>query len=133
MAPILRRFHDLGQHAGHVLRVHEEHRRSVRTDADRAEDALAGCGKLLMCRVNVGHLERQVMLPAERIALQECCNRRALGKRRQQLNLRPDVRRIGTKWAWTYVINLPQSNPYPLIVEMPLSLVLVENSLLDFS
>src|SRR5690606_30579310 len=65
----MRRLHDLGQHPGHVLRVHEEHRRPVRPVSSWPEKALAHRLELGPRRGNVGHLERQVMLPTERVAL----------------------------------------------------------------
>ena len=51
---MVRRFHDLGQHAAHVLRVDEEHRRSVRPNARLAQYPRALRFKRRLGGVNVG-------------------------------------------------------------------------------
>src|SRR5690348_6962570 len=49
------RFHDLGQHAAHVLRVDEEDQRPMRADARLAEHLAALSFEPCLGRVNVGY------------------------------------------------------------------------------
>jgi len=83
----LRRLHDLGQHPAHVLRMHEEDRRPVRPDPRLAEHAAALPFEPRPGRVNLGHLEAQVVLPAERIAREEAGDRRIRPQRLEQFDL----------------------------------------------
>src|SRR6185369_14243986 len=84
---VLRALHDLGQDAAHVLGVDEEDERPVRADARLAEDASAFGLEFGLGRVDLGHLEADVMLPAERVLLEELHNRRIRTQRFDQLDL----------------------------------------------
>src|SRR5438045_208268 len=83
-----RRFHDLGQDAAHVLRVDEEDERPMRADARLAEHPRTLGFELGLGGVDVGHLEADMVLPAERVLLEESHDRRALAERLDQLDLR---------------------------------------------
>ena len=72
---MVRRLHDLGEHAAHVLGMDEEHRRAVRADARLAEHARALGFELGLGGVDVGHLEADVVLAAERVLLEELRDR----------------------------------------------------------
>src|SRR6185503_925264 len=80
-----RRLHDLGQHAAHVLGVDEEDERPVRADARLAEDPRAFLLELGLRRVDVGDLEADMMLPAQRVLLEEIRDRAILAERLDQL------------------------------------------------
>ena len=66
-----RRLHDLDQNAAHILGVDEEHQRAVRADAGLAEHARALGLELGLGGVDLGHFEADMMLPAERVLLEE--------------------------------------------------------------
>ena len=88
MRAFLGRFHDLGQHALHVLGMDEENGSAVCADAGRAEDAFAHGFELGARDFDVGHLEADMMLPTRRVLGKKAIDRRAFVKRLDQLNLR---------------------------------------------
>src|SRR5688572_26917738 len=85
---LLRRFHDLGQNAAHVLGMDEEYERAMRADARLAEHPRALGLELGLGGTDVRHLEADVVLAAERLALQEFDDRRIRTQRLDQLDLR---------------------------------------------
>src|SRR5260221_2127838 len=91
--------HYFRQHAAHVLWVDEEDERPVRADARLAEDAGALGLELGLGGVDVGHLEADMVLPAERVLLEEFCNWRVFPERLDQLDLR--IRRVDEAHADT--------------------------------
>src|SRR6476659_10385333 len=84
----LRRLHDLGEDAAQVLGVDEEDQRPMGADARLTEHAGALGLELGLGGVDVGHLEADMVLAAERIALEELHDRRVLAQRLDQLDLR---------------------------------------------
>ena len=85
---LFRAFHDLGQHPAHVLGVEEEDHRPVRPDPGFSQHPRALGLEPRLGRANIGHLETYMMLPAERILLEERGDRLILPKRLDQLDLR---------------------------------------------
>src|SRR6478672_2060413 len=81
-------FHDLREDPAHVLGVDEEDQRPMGADARLTEHAGALGLELGLGGVDVGHLEADMVLPAERIALEELHDRRVLAQRLDQLDLR---------------------------------------------
>ena len=73
--PLDGRLHDLGQHPTHVLRVDEEDEGAVRADARLAQHPRAFLFELHLGGVDVGDFKADVMLPAERILLEELYDR----------------------------------------------------------
>ena len=82
-----RRLHDFREDAAHVLGVDEEHGRAVRADAGFAEDACAFGLELGLGGVDVGDLEADVVLAAERVLVEELRDRRIVAERLDQLDL----------------------------------------------
>src|SRR3954452_22528758 len=82
-----RRFHDFREYTAHVLRVYKEDERAVRADARLAEHARALRLELGPGGLDVGHLEADMMLPAEGVLLEEFHDRRVWPKRLDQLDL----------------------------------------------
>src|SRR5438309_11896470 len=85
---MLRSFHNFREHSAHVLGMHEEDTCPMRPDARFAEDARALGFELGLGGVDVGDLEADVMLSAERVLLEEFCNWRVFPERLDQLDLR---------------------------------------------
>src|SRR3546814_13233929 len=67
-----------------------EDRRAVRADARGAENALAHGFELRARLGNIGHFETDMVLPAERVLLEEAAARRIGIERLDQLELRAD-------------------------------------------
>ena len=63
-----RSLHQLDQHAAHVLRVEEDHRRAVRADPGLAEHPGALRLHLGLGGVDVGDLEADMMLASLRVS-----------------------------------------------------------------
>src|ERR1044072_2619699 len=82
-----RSFHYFRQHAAHVLGMDEEDERAMRADARLAEDARALSLEFGLGGVDLGHLEADVMLPAERVLLEELHDRAILAEWLNQLDL----------------------------------------------
>src|SRR3954454_8804831 len=82
-----RRFHDFREYTAHVLRVYKEDERAVRADARLAEHARALRLELGPGGLDVGHLEADMMLPAEGVLLEELHDRRVRPERLDQLDL----------------------------------------------
>ena len=87
MRSVFRRFHDFCKHALHILGMDEKDRRAVGADACGAKDALAHCLEFLACRSDIGHLEADVMLTAQRVLFEEVIDRRVRIKLFDQLDL----------------------------------------------
>src|SRR5262245_57232862 len=80
-------FHDLGQHAAHVLGMEEEDRRTMCANARRPEDANALFAIEDTRSLDIGHFEAQMVLPAFGIPLEELKDRRVRAQRLDQLDL----------------------------------------------
>src|SRR4029079_14615649 len=83
-----RSFHYFREHAAHVLGVDEEDERAVRADARLSEDARALGFELGFRGVDVGNLEADMVLPAQRVLLEEFHDRRVLAQGLDQFDLR---------------------------------------------
>ena len=83
-----RRFHDLRQHSAHVLGVHEEDERAVRSDAWIAEDSRSLRFELGLGGVNVRHFKAHVLLSSERVLFEELHDGRILAEGLDQFDLR---------------------------------------------
>ena len=93
---LFRRLHNLSQNPAHILWMHKEYQRPVRTNARLAQHAFAHGLKLGFGGVDIGHFVTQMMLPTLGVLFKE---RRDAGVPRQrldQLNLRPVLRAVET-------------------------------------
>ena len=95
-----RAFHDLGQHPAHVLGVEEEHQAChAPRSAVRPRMRTPLPSNQASRRVDVGHFEADMMLPAERILREEIDDRR----------VRAQAARSARSGCWAY----RQSTPAP--------------------
>src|SRR3546814_2421158 len=69
------RFHDFGQHALHIFGMDEKDRRAVGTDARGAKHTLAHRLELSARLGDIGHLETDMVLPAQRVLGEEPVDR----------------------------------------------------------
>ena len=105
---LFRRLHNLSQNPAHILWMHKEYQRPMRTNARLAQHAFTHRLKLRLRGVNIGHFVTQMMLATLGVLFKE---RRDAGVPRQrldQLNLRSIQRAVGAG-------RIDKANLHPLI------------------
>ena len=90
----LRRFHDLGEHALHVLGMHKKDKRPVRPDPRLAQHAFALAFEPGLGGVDIGHFVAHVVLAPGGVLVEERLDRGVARQRLDQLDLRAAERAI---------------------------------------